>query len=699
MSLVILSNRDQNYEFADTEGREINMKGRGTSSASTFSNHFSNVFTIPRDAEVAVQSVKINRNNTLRLTQPKYLSFFMGKQLTAGTSYRDSCNLPVVVKVPPGKYGVIELGRKINEALMTRGFDCHPDYRGNCIVEPHFGLLTHEWEGWKFSMNTSGDQITTNTADTLLRWVVASPETLPSDFVITNAGAGQGARVKKDTADDGADTYIIGAGAVGATTDLPLSLVNGEFEFSPFGFSMTTAWECGLVRAVDGDNPAPPWCDFTGTAMTEGSSRVSGFYDFKLTWAADATGQFRLFIEQAIVDEGGAIRDKNGTTNTGEFRMTETAYFGQNNKSGVNVKLSQSNCQHSLHTNSATTKYNKFKFVAKGELLELYAFGSNKNTPAGAWEVVISSANYKTLSNPEAGARNYASGLAVKVPTAFKPINNNCFNLYPKIGLVVEDSYIDILKWGGRAGSGIFPSNISPGTSLWARSWDDKDDDAAPNKSSIPYGEIYDIRRSMEIDNGLLMNGIFDTAVYDPVVVKNGEAPGYQLGILPQSHTDSGYDKLDDYVYASVKGNSAEMLGFPNQTAVLQTEQGASFRQNGTTATTPPSANWVVHSSAKPTLSSHTCFIRCPTLTHQSLNMAKELPSKILYHIPRFSNSGKEFGNLFYEPHEKTYLKLMNTEELKLNEMRVDIVNTDETLCEDLAGQTTICLHFRKSRM
>lgn len=693
MSLVICSNRDTNYEFADVEGREINMKGRGTSSASTFTNHFSNVFTIPRNSEVAVQSVKINRNNILRITQPKYFSFFLGKQLTATTSYRDSGNLPVVVKVLPGKYGVIELARKIDEALMKRGFECHPDYRGNCSVLPNFtnGASSDSWNGWKFDINTHGDQSATDTSDKLLNWASASESTILADFTITNAGAGKGVEVKK--ANDDPDTYVIGKGGVAAPElDMPLSLINGEFEITPFGGSTTHHWECGLTRPVNDENEAPPWCKFD-EAFTEGSSQTSGFFDYKLTWQADETGQYRLYIEQAIVEEGGALRDKSGTANPGTFRMVETAYFGQNNKTGVNVKLTQSNCQHALHTNTATTKYSKFKFVAKGELLELYAFGSNKNVPNGQWEVVISSANYKTLSNPERGAGTYnPSGNAVKVPTAFKPINTNCLNLYPKVGLITADSYITITKWGGRNDSGVFPTDSSPGTSLWARSWDDS------AVAEIPYGEVYDMRRSAEIDQGLMMNGIFDTAVYDPVVIKNAEAPAYQLALLPQSHTDSGYDTMDDYVYSSVKGNSGEMLGFTHQTAVLQTEQGLSFRQDGTTSATPPSANWKFFSTTTPTLSSHTCFIRCPTLTHQSLNMAKELPSKILYHIPRFSNSGKEFGNLFYEPGEKTYLALKNSEELKINELRVDIVNTDETICEDLAGQTTIVFHFRKSR-
>ena len=689
MSLVILSNRDQNYEFADVEGREINMKGRGTSSASTFTNHFSNVFTIPKNAEVAVQSVKINRNNTLRITQPKYFSFFMGKKLEAASSYRDSCNLPVVVKVLPGNYGVIELARKINESLMTRGFECHPDYRGNCDVVPYFSNLatSDSWQGWKYQMNTSSTQINTNTADTLLRWILAS-DCAAADFTPSNPGAGQGVKILKNN--DNPLTYIIGAGAVGATTDLPLSLTEGEFEIRPFQNSTSQYWECGLTRPVNTDNPAPPWCDFSGVHLTEGSSNPVGFMDYKLTWAPNSAGKYQLFIEQAIVEEGGAIRDKNGTTNTGTFRMVEVAYYGLAGKSGVNVKLTKNNVQDTLNTTGNDTKYSRFKFIAKGELLELYALGSSKTAQTGAWELVVSGANYKTLADPEEGARTYSTGEAVKVPSAFKPINTNCFNLYPKVGLTSTGHYISITKWGGRVGSGVFPSGTSPGTSLWARSWDDEND--------VPYGAIYDIRRTMEIDNGLLMNGIFDTAVYTPVLIVNQEAPGYQLAILPQSHTDSGYDQIDDYVYASVKGNSAEMLGFPQQTAVLQTEQGQSFRQNGSTSTTPPAANWVVFSAARPTLSSHTAFIRCPTLTHQSLNMAKELPSKILYHIPRFSNSGKEFGNLFYEPHEKTYLELKNTEELKLNELRVDIVNTDETICEDLAGQTTICLHFRKTR-
>lgn len=698
MSLIICSNKDDNYEAVDVEGVDRNVKG--DSSASSFTNHFSNVFTIPRNAEVAVQSIKIDRKNIINLRHTRFMSVFMGKPLTTSTSYRDAMNIPVVVAVPPGKYGVVNLARKIQEAIMREGFETHPDYFGQCSVVPNFSNATtgDSWKGWKFEVNTAGSQGGTNTSDTLLRWAPANPGTAISDFAITHEGSGI-LRVKKANNDPNA--YITGIGNNSAQ-DMPLSLMNGEFEIAPFGQSTTQHWECGLARPLNAENPCPPWCGFD-TAITEGSinGATGGFMDYKLTWTQMGTagdgnrdGKYGLVIEQAIVlEDSSTRRNHSSSVNYGGMEMVEVRYFGITGKSsGVNVVINEDNVSAGLNTTGGTTSYNKFKFVAVGEELELQAFGSNKNNQSGSWEVVIKTSNYSALEDPESGADTFGNGEAFKVPTCFKAINQNQFNLYPVVGLNDTNDYIEITKWGGRAGSGIFPTATSPGTSQWAKSWDDAND--------VPYGMIHDIRRVKEIDTGLFQNGVLDTPHYTKVLLNtHGEAPAYQLAILPQSVSETGYDKIDDYIYSSVKGNSGRLLGFGPQTAVLQTEQGKSFRLDGTTTATPPTANWEVFSTEVPVLSSSTAFVRCPTLTHQSLNMAKELPSKILYHIPRFTASGKEYGNLFHEPGEKTYLALKNTEELRINDLRVDICNTDETLCEDLTGQTTLVLHFRKARV
>tara|TARA_Y100000361_G_C11103186_1_gene313151 strand:- start:691 stop:936 length:246 start_codon:yes stop_codon:yes gene_type:complete len=68
----------------------------------------------------------------------------------------------------------------------------------------------------------------------------------------------------------------------------------------------------------------------------------------------------------------------------------------------------------------------------------------------------------------------------------------------------------------------------------------------------------------------------------------------------------------------------------------------------------------------------------------------------IMYHLPRFDSSGNSVGQgLFYEPHERIYLKLNNSENLTINDWWIDIVNEDETLAKTLTGKTIVTFHIR----
>ena len=82
-------------------------------------------------------------------------------------------------------------------------------------------------------------------------------------------------------------------------------------------------------------------------------------------------------------------------------------------------------------------------------------------------------------------------------------------------------------------------------------------------------------------------------------------------------------------------------------------------------------------------------------MTFTSVNLSKGANSKILYHVPAFSNNGARLGALFFEPNERVYLKLGNTEDLYLSTVEIDIVYSDETLATDLQGKTTVCLHIQ----
>lgn len=102
-------------------------------------------------------------------------------------------------------------------------------------------------------------------------------------------------------------------------------------------------------------------------------------------------------------------------------------------------------------------------------------------------------------------------------------------------------------------------------------------------------------------------------------------------------------------------------------------------------------------SSTVPKLVSNiSLFIRLNNFTQSTMNAKQGTLSKIVAHLPRFDNSGNETGGLYFEPHEKTYLALNNTDTLYINSFDVDIVYENETLCKALSGKTTVCFHIRQ---
>mgnify|MGYP003637352702 CR=1 FL=1 len=92
-------------------------------------------------------------------------------------------------------------------------------------------------------------------------------------------------------------------------------------------------------------------------------------------------------------------------------------------------------------------------------------------------------------------------------------------------------------------------------------------------------------------------------------------------------------------------------------------------------------------------------FIRLNNFTQNSINARQGTLSKIVGHLPRFDNSGNETGGLYFEPNEKTYISLGNTDEILINSFDIDIVYDNETLCTALSGKTIVVFHIRKARV
>ena len=101
-------------------------------------------------------------------------------------------------------------------------------------------------------------------------------------------------------------------------------------------------------------------------------------------------------------------------------------------------------------------------------------------------------------------------------------------------------------------------------------------------------------------------------------------------------------------------------------------------------------------SVARPDMTSQqSTFIRVPTLTHETYNFATGNPSKILFQIPRFDNSGAETGALYFQNNDKSFIDLKNAAPIRLTDLDVHLVRKDETFAKDLTGSTEVLFMIR----
>jgi len=132
--------------------------------------------------------------------------------------------------------------------------------------------------------------------------------------------------------------------------------------------------------------------------------------------------------------------------------------------------------------------------------------------------------------------------------------------------------------------------------------------------------------------------------------------------------------------------NSMNVLGFaPFAVAPLEDSTTPSTGQASFTSTTRPSMT-----------SENSTFIRVPTLNHKTLNFGTGNPSKILFQVPRFDNSGAETGALFFQNPDKTYIDLNNPTDFTLTDLDVQFVRKDETFAKDLTGSSEVVFHIRR---
>ena len=690
MSLVILSNHQQ--EFVPEDGVE------GIQNPNSFHNAMSNTITLPPHTEVGVVSAKIYRQPRIVIQGDSIFHAYFGKLLdqTGGqTLSAVATNVPIPVVLPSGTYNQPQLQIALQTAL-SGAFGCHPNlFHNGCVVSdsitgalpfPTIGGLAYDVVQTSIATPISPTDATLVVNDISGRDLTfeylgnALEDDVPN---LTYAKATK--RITR--AIDGASLLEDwDFGGIAMFRDLPVNMskaltsTRGSFSIdltnavADSGFLANEGWRVGFSRPecrtnqhVPDQPSEPDWFD-----------GAEEFYDYMIEYDGDAG---LLYMFHAI-DTGG-----------GHMEMSPIEYWGADIQAHDGTAWTNQVTTANLITGGGI--YNRLNWTFYGEQMTIWL---SDNTFGNA----------KSLMN------NGVDGWAqLGLNRSMKPVGTACQTLYPKFDLSTKDQYFTLnnydcpMPWSkrsGETGGYHFPTKVplladgpppSPngGSSFWGKAI-----------FSDMYSDL-----AMESDMCARNTGLGvqiayvgqDASTTGASALVNGEAIAYGYGLIVASE-GSG---VGEYTNFAGTGNVRRWLGFPHphpgnvlSFGGLNPMGTLSDAGGGDPNTGNSCCKWVVNSSQAVDFAPKQLFVKCPSLTHQSFNFCKGLTSKILWSLPRFSNSGTTTGPLFFQQESPIYLSLRNNAPLVINDLQIDFVDKNEQIVEDLGGESVVVLHFRTER-
>jgi hypothetical protein len=639
MSLIVLSNNSD-------EAKKQGGLDSGLYKPYEWRNYMNTPVTIPPHSEIAVHSIKINKNPMFNLSKASNKLFlWFGEILNDGSAVPDDKKLvtdttsnPLLAWIGSNKRKqmnaddfALQIQRNINGTEVfsrkdptnpsqtiqsTQGFLYHPNIMGLCKVAVKREAVTDLFKGFDISFDqrprgTWGDEVFNHLPITKAEWT--HKQGASTNFSVVEAGGG-GALVRK----------LTGKVCVQGTNS-PLSLTGGVCDY--YVEDATGGFKCGLARSGEaGEFNCPPYFTDVG----------EDFYDFVVQTNVDDKDTIEVW--HSVVDPD----------NPDNIKMREVVYYGWGGGGVPAGKLSFSG-----------DKITDFRFQAFGESVTLAWSDDDKAT----WKPMV-----HTAKTYVAGGQTSANN--------FKPIGLPTWSLFPQISIDKASSYITLAQW-----SGIPAQNLSSAVTQYK--------EGIPNWSWRGMNKDWWATQQLLNREGKYAREIETRTCYNYEDVANEKDPktlnasfGVDLNfvmILSQSEL---------YKY-TIGANSIEALGYEG-TGVVSTPSAVVGTKVTFTSNQVPNISGVDDNSL---------FCKLNNFPFQSFNALKSSPSKILYHIPQFSNSGEEFGSLFFEANEKTYLSLNNPQALVMNEFECEIVHKDETPATECVGSSVMVIHVRKSRM
>lgn len=439
----------------------------------------------------------------------------------------------------------------------------------------------------------------------------------------------------------------------------PLSHQRGLFEvdlsglFNPGGsneYSINTGFAIGLARGTNNKLGMVDYCE--GGDL----SRFQDFYDY-VVYGEQLNGvSGEYFLRVGHSSTNPTTLDENKPISMNQvvyYNNGDGSAFGDNTLWQAGDVVQSGTNGYNLSRNWA--KFSLLRFELDGEemIISLVSFegGADGNVLP---DVPVVLASYTDAIDREGTAENYLKASATTT-----------WCMTPKVMIRTKDRFVDIAKYDGR-------EMEHKGTELAV---------------SDPRGNWY----ARMIQNGSPQYAVDVDTRYNQFMwdEDNDYVQNNMSSTVPRQYEDYRFITLlgdgSPHYKDTSKANMQGRLG--HSRAILKSAKELTVK----TFESDIATNLMDGSS---------CFVRLDNFTQTTFNSGTGRPSRILYQVPRFDTSNRDTGTaLYYEPHQRTYVKLNNSEPVSLNELHLSLCDSREQLSDrGITGKTVICLHFQQSQ-
>ena len=665
----------------------------GNRQPNSFTNNFKSALIVEPNSEVAVESVKINRSAQFdsKLRGRRFFLYWGIEQNdVVGGGAVLLLNKDVTktgVEINPQVVGSFsirgyadELQRAINQAPLD------PNIFGNSEVTIQLDAVTNEWKGFSYifeqRLNPGDQKASLNTyadgnAGTIKHRYDIDPTgaTDPVDFI------GQNFHAQVANSVEGSfDVHTsFGSNVFCRATDMvPLSPITGQGEFQiqtlggP-GTEWDNSWTVGVTRPTTaylngGQPPQMPRATMGGNPYYPGGVNEC-YMDYMVHYD---NIQELLFVREYT---------KTKETNNTFWNQRDITYWGAG-KAYV-AQLTKAALQ------GANLSVIHFQLEGNEVRIGIRAPGPNPVT----WLC-----NYQAPGHTRARIENC------------RPTTNSTEWLVPAVALWEQNQDITIILWEGNDltdAANVKGGYLPPFPDVLTKRRNNRNLPVRNPRDYFAGGDwcsFYAVENPrIVVHNDIRYSQIgptlagADPFIFSGLTVVPANATFYRaVLVVGEENYRPDIPESEQALYVIPQpfhhANMSRELGFDGDLAIIKSSIFAT-----TIAPVPPlgERNEFLSLNAG-AFSVHSSFVRVNDLTIRSFNGATQSRSQILWHLPKFSNEGRQFGDLYFAPGEKTYIKLHNSHKETINQLSIDIVGRNEQVVQDLTGATIVVLHIRR---